>query len=96
MAVSDPARARVVLAWADPAAAQRAEVPGRAGLVEDRQEEMEHQEFEEVWTSYLIETASGSGCIDSPDSHRANSKDSLDGPEGKLFSCFDAGILKID
>jgi hypothetical protein len=69
-AVSDPARVKVALAWADPEAAQRAEVPGRAELVEDRREEMEHQEFEEVWTSCLIGTAFGSGCMDSPDSHR--------------------------
>jgi hypothetical protein len=71
VAVSDPALVRVALAWVDPEAAQRAEVPARAGLVEDRQEEMEHQEFEEVWTSCLIGTAFHSGCMDYPDSHRA-------------------------
>jgi hypothetical protein len=60
----------VVSAWADPEAAQRAGVPGRAGLAEDRQEEKGRQEFEEMWTSYLIGTAFGSGCMDSPDSQR--------------------------
>jgi hypothetical protein len=66
-AVLDPDRARVVLASADQEAAQSAEVPDRAALVEDRQEEMEHQEFGEVWTSCLIETAFRFGCMDSPD-----------------------------
>jgi hypothetical protein len=108
-AVSDPVRVKVALAWADPEAAERAEGPGPGGLVEDRREEMEHQEFEQVWTSCLIGTAFGSGCMDSPDSHRVVqripilrlvsqhcSEESLNGPEGKLFSCFNAGILKID
>jgi hypothetical protein len=52
-AVSDPAQATVALAWADPEAAERAEGPGRAELAEDRQGEMEHQEFEEVRTSQV-------------------------------------------
>jgi hypothetical protein len=105
VAVSDPARERVALAWADPEAVPRAEGPGRAALVEDRREEMEHQEFVQVWTSCLIGTAFGSGCMDSPDSHslvqwvpslrlvsQRWSEESLNGPEGKLFSCFNAGI----
>jgi hypothetical protein len=106
-AATDPGREMVALAWADPEAAQRAEVTGRAGLVEDRREEMEHQEFEQVWTSCLIGTAFGSGCMDLPDSHSVSvpslrlvsqrcCQDSLNGPEGKLFSCFNAGILKIN
>jgi hypothetical protein len=70
-AVLDPGRARVALASVDQEEARPAEVPDRAALVEDRQEEMEHQEFEEVWTSCLIGTAFHSGCMDYPDSHRA-------------------------
>lgn len=62
----DPARVTVALAWADLEAAQRAEVPGLGGLVEDRREEMERQEFEEVWSSNWIGTAFGSGCMNSP------------------------------
>jgi hypothetical protein len=62
--VLDPARATVALASADPATAQLAVVPGWAGSVEDRREGMEHQEFAQVWTSFLIGTAFGSGCMD--------------------------------
>jgi hypothetical protein len=65
-AVLDPGRARVALASVDQEAARQAEVPDQAQLVEDRQEEMERQEFEVVWTSCLIGTAFRSGCMDLP------------------------------
>jgi hypothetical protein len=62
-AATDPGQVTAELAKEDPEVAQRAAGPDRAGLVEDRQEEMEHQEFEEVWTSCLIGGAFGSGCM---------------------------------
>ena len=54
---------QAVPASGEPVAVRSVEAPEPAVLVEDRQEEMEHQEFEEVWTSCLIGTAFGSGCI---------------------------------
>jgi hypothetical protein len=34
-----------------------------AVLVEDRQEEKEHREFEQVWTSFKFEIVICSGCM---------------------------------
>ena len=51
-------------AWAGPDAAQLAEAPDLAALVEDRREGKEHREFEEAWTSCSFGIAIGSGCMD--------------------------------
>jgi uncharacterized protein YbjT (DUF2867 family) len=53
-----------VWAWAGPDAAQLAEAPDLAALVEDRREGKEHREFEEAWTSCSFGIAIGSGCMD--------------------------------
>jgi hypothetical protein len=85
-----------VSASADPALARPVEVPGPAALVEDRPEGKEHQEFEGLQTSYLIGVAVGSGCTNLARPPQARPKYSLNGPERKLFSRFNAGILKVD
>ena len=50
--------------WAGSDAAQLAEAPDLAALVEDRREGKEHREFEEAWTSCSFGIAIGSGCMD--------------------------------
>jgi hypothetical protein len=54
---------QAVPASGEPVAVRSVEAPEPAVLVEDRQEEKEHREFEQTWTSFQFEIVTCPGCM---------------------------------